>query len=174
MMPVQGGMPPMGMISQGTGTLTDTQQQNLVEVLGNYDTNKLSDDDAKALVNEIKELGLQQNRGLAEALGSAGIDVGELAQQAGIAAPGGQGGAGGPPGGAGGPPGGGKGGPPGGGGAQGAKGPDSAAVQTMQSIVDELQEAASDSDEEDFSTLLIERLQAAGLDTSQPIVDYLI
>lgn len=80
-------------------------------------------------------------------------------------------GAGGPPGGGrGGPPGGGTGGPPPGGGGQGAKGPDSAAIATLQSVVEQQQEASET--EADTSLVLRASLEAAGLDTSSPTVDY--
>jgi len=87
-----------------------------------------------------------------------GIDAKALGDQAG----GGLGGAGGR----------GKGGPPPAGAGQGAKGLDSAAIETLQSVVEQLQEATET--EEDFSLVLLESLEAAGLDTSSPIVDYMV
>ncbi len=166
----------MGMMGQGSSSLTSDQQQGLDDVLSNYDTKNLSDDDAKAVVEAIKELGLQPGRGLAQALSGAGIDARELAQQAGLGAPG-EGGTGGGKG-QGGPGGSGGGGRPGGpngpGGSGGVQGPDSAAVQTLQSVVEQLQDALSESDDDttDFTSLLLEKLDEAGVDTSAPIVDF--
>jgi len=42
----------------------------------------------------------------------------------------------------------------------------------LQSVVEQLQEATET--EEDFSLVLLESLEAAGLDTSSPIVDYMV
>ena len=152
----------MAMTGQGAKSLSDTQKQGLEEVLANYDPKNLSDDDAKSLVAQIKDVGLQPGRGLSEALGSVGIDARGLAQQAGLGDQGGPGGGKGGPGGVGGP-----------GGGPGAKGPDSAAVQTLQSVVEQLKASMSDGDsEEDFAALLLQKLEEAGLDTSEPILDF--
>ncbi|WP_299937059.1 hypothetical protein [uncultured Pelagimonas sp.] len=176
MMMIQGGMPPMGMMGQGSGSLSSDQKQGLDDVLSNYDTKNLSYDDAKAVVEAIKELGVRPGHGLAQALNGLGIDARELAQKAGLGAPGeGDLGGGKGPGGTGGPSsGGGPGGPGGPGGSGGAQGPDSAAVQTLQSVVEQLQESLSESDDDttDFTSLLLEKLDEAGVDTSAPIVDF--
>ncbi len=59
------------------------------------------------------------------------------------------------------------------GGYGGANGSDNAAVETLQSIVEQLQELAEQSDsEEGFSSQLRGILERAGLETSQPILDY--
>lgn len=169
MLSVQGGVPPSPSASLGAKPLSETQQQGLDDLLSIYDAETLSDEDARSLVEGIRDLEIQRGAALTEALGSAGFDARELAAQAGIA---GKPGGGGGPGGAGGPPpaGGGGGGP---GGAQGSKGPDSAAVQALQSIVEQLEEEASETDADtDFSSLLQQALEDAGIDTSQPILDF--
>ncbi|WP_299922840.1 hypothetical protein [uncultured Pelagimonas sp.] len=173
MMMIQGGMPPMGMMGQGSGSLSSDQKQGLDDVLSNYDTKNLSEHDAKAVVEAIKELGVQPGRGLAQALNGLGIDARELAQKAGLGAPG-EGGPGGGKGSGGPGGGGGPGGPGRPGGSGGAQGPDSAAVQTLQSVVEQLQESLSESDDDttDFTSLLLEKLDEAGVDTSAPIVDF--
>lgn len=154
-------------MGQGQRNLTETQSSGLTEVLSNYDAENLSDDDAKALVEEIKDLGIQRGSGLTEALGEAGIDARGLAQQAGIS---GSSGSNAPPEGG---QGGGPGGPGGAGGGGGAKGPESAEVQTMQAVLEQLQASEKEADtDENFATLLLQSLEDAGLDTSQPIVDF--
>ncbi|MEP2920765.1 hypothetical protein [Sulfitobacter sp.] len=158
MMTIQGGMPAQNSYGQNASGLSDTQKAGLAQALQNYDVENLSDEDAKGLVSQIDELGIEAGRDLTAALGSVGIDAKALGDQAG----GGPGGAGGR----------GKGGPPPAGAGQGAKGPDSAAIETLQSVVEQLQEATET--EEDFSLVLLESLEAAGLDTSSPIVDYMV
>lgn len=174
MMSIQSVASSVSLMSQSAQSMTDTQKQELEEVLNSYDTENLTDDDAVSLVSEIKDLGISAGKDLTSALASAGLDARELADQAGLSGtggPGGSGGPGGPGGGKGGP--GGPGGPGGAGGGQSASGPDSAAVQTLQSVVEQLQETYSEEDsEEDFTTLLLQELEAAGLDTSEPILDF--
>lgn len=98
------------------------------------------------LVENIRDPGIQPGRGLSEALAAAGIDAGELAQQAGLGRAEGRNGP---------PSRGGKGGP---GGGQGANGPDSVAVQPLQSVVEQLQEASAASEtDEDFTSLLLQQ-----------------
>lgn len=159
------------LLSRGSDTLSNTQKQALDSLLSDVDAENLSDDEAKALVSGIQEAGISEGRGLAQALGAAGIDARGLAEQAGLG-PKGAGGAAGPEGAAGGgrPPGGG-GGPGGAGGPQGGsptEGADEASVQIMQSIVDQLSEYT---EEEDYQNILQAALEEAGLDPSQPIVD---
>lgn len=51
--------------------------------------------------------------------------------------------------------------------------PDSLRVQTLASIVREVLASTDDiPPEEDFTTMLLQKLEEAGLDTSAPIVDY--
>jgi hypothetical protein len=163
MLSIQGGMPPASGVSLGARSLSETQKQGLDDLLSSYDAETLSDDDAKSLVEGIKDLDIQPGSALSGALGAAGFDARALATQAGIAGErGGPGRAEGPGGGGGGP-----------GGAQGAKGPDSAAVQTLQSVLEQLEQSASETDsDEEFGALLTQALQEAGLDPSQSILDY--
>jgi hypothetical protein len=146
----------MGGMTPKTQSLTDTQKQGLDDVLSNYDVENLSDSDAKEIVSQIEELGIAKGQGLASALGDVGIDARDLAEQAGIGSAEGNGDR--PP-----PP------PPGG----GPKGPDEAAISTLQPVVEQLQASVDASDEDvDFETMLTQALDDAGLDTSSPIVDY--
>ncbi|SNR61416.1 hypothetical protein [Puniceibacterium sediminis] len=159
------------MLSQNrqNSPLTQNQSTKLAETLSRYDADNLSDDDAKALVTSIRELGIKAGSGLADALGAAGIDAGDLAQKAGIGGPGGPpGGKGGP----GGPPPGGKGGPPPGGG-QGAKGVESV-DEAVVSLIKDAAEAyeASEDEESSFADILAAKLEEAGYDPSQPVVDF--
>lgn len=152
---IQGGMPTMAGMSSKAQSLTDAQKQGLDDVLSNYDAENLSDSDAKEIVSQIEELGITKGQGLASALDDVGIDARELAELAGI---GGAEGKGDRP-----PP------PPGG----GPKGPDEAAIATLQSVVEQLQASVDANDEDvDFGTMLTQALEDAGLDTSSPIVDY--
>lgn len=158
-MTIQGSMPVQNSYSQNSSGLSDAQKTGLTEALAKIDVENISDEDATALVSAITELGVEAGRDLTSFLGGAGIDAKALGDQAGAA----------------GPPGGGRAGPPGGGGGggpQGAKGPDSAAIETLQSVVEQLQEETET--DEDFSLVLLESLEAAGLDTSSPIVDYMV
>lgn len=153
MMGIQGGMPPVGFGATGSQSLNDTEKQKLSDLLANYDTESLSDEQAKEIVDGIKELDITPGRGLSEALGNVGIDARALAEQAGLRAPGGNVGPSGPD--------------------SGAKGPDSAAVHTLRSVVEQLLETTSDDEDGSiFSARLSETLEAAGVDTSSPVLDY--
>lgn len=152
-----------------TNSLTEDQSTKLTDTLANYDADNLSDDDAKALVSAIKEMGITAGSGLTDALAGAGIDARELADQAGIGG-GGPSGAGGPPGGAGGPPGGGgPGGPGGGGGGSAVSEVDEAVLSLVQEAVDSYAESDT---EESFADILAAKLTENGYDSSQPIVDF--
>jgi hypothetical protein len=155
----------MGMMKGGMAgansqqSLSETQKQGLSELLSNYDAANLSDEDAKSLTDGIKELGIQRGKELAQALGDAGFDARALAEQAGLKGSQGQGG----------PNGGSKGGTP----PVDAKGPDSSAVQTLQSVVEQLQDLLEENTEDtDYSAKLTEILEESGLDPSEPILDY--
>lgn len=158
MLPIQGGGPPIGFLGEAASAMSTAQKQGLEDALSNYDVENLSDEDAASLVEAIKALEIQPGAELAAALGEAGIDARALAEQAGIVPEGAGEGRpdGGPP-----PP------PPGGG-----QGPDLAAVEMLQEIVDTLLEAGETDEDADFGTALREAMEAAGLDTSGPILDY--
>lgn len=70
---------------QQSTKMTDEQTDKLAEFLSNYDTENLSDDDAQAIVREVKGLGITAGADLASALGDAGISAQDLAEQAGVA-----------------------------------------------------------------------------------------
>lgn len=154
--------------TQGVKTLSVDQKTGLTDLLSQYDTSDLSDEDAKSIVDGIKELGISSSRELASVLRDSGVDARGLAQQAGVGGKEGgppPGGGKGGPGGAGGP--GGPGGSGGAGQSSGAKGPDETAVQLLEEAVAALAEG-----EEDSTTSLSDLLQEAGVDVTQPIVDF--
>lgn len=152
-----------------TNSLTQEQSTKLADSLSKVAVDNLTDDDAKALVATIKELGISPGSGLTEALASAGIDARELADQAGIkgGGPGGNGPPGGP--GAGGPPPGGGGGPDGVGGASSSSGVDDAILTLIQEAAESYAETET---EETFAEILAATLTENGYDSSQPIVDF--
>ncbi|MEP2642784.1 hypothetical protein [Roseobacter sp.] len=138
--------------------LTEEQSTKLTKALTEYDTENLSDDDAKALVSTIKELGIAPSAGLAKALSEAGIDARELAEQAGISG-GGPGGPGGGPGGPGRP--------------DGQSGSSSGVDEAVLSLIQEATESYEASEiEESFADILAATLTENGYDSSQPTVDF--
>lgn len=158
---IQSGMQMSGYSTQST-QMTEQQNAQLKNILAEYDSTSLSDDDAKELVATIKEMGINPSEELATVLADSGIDAQALAEQAGI------GGAGGLPGGGGGPGGPGGGGH-GGGGPRGVESLDEAVV----SLITEALEAYDESDEtQSFAELLAEKLDEQGYDSSKPAIDY--
>lgn len=144
----------LSFLFQSQPSLTAEQKTALNDVIAKYDASDLSDDDAKALVEEISELGVSKGDDLTAALTDAGIDPKALAEQAGIGR--GEG-----------PP------PPPATALGGSKGPESEEVKTLLSIVESLRESTEENGtEEFFGSLLAEALQEAGIDTSSPIVDF--
>lgn len=136
--------------------LSETESQQLTEILSNYNTEELSDDDAKTLVSRIQEIGIETGVGLANALNEAGIDAKELGTQAGVGGPKG----------ANGPPGSGK----GGGGPQGVESVDDTIVSLVADAVDAYE--TSDEDSESVWSLLEPALEEAGYDTSVNLIDF--
>lgn len=153
-----GGMPPPPPPPQGA-KMTEEQGQDLTDFLADYDTDDLSEDDAKQIVSKIQELGITPNADLASVLSGSGIEMQALGELAGISPP-----EGGPP--AGGPP---PGGPPPSGGPRGSESVD----ETVVSMIAEAVEAYEDSDgSESLWSILEPALQEAGYDTSQPMIDF--
>lgn len=145
--------------SQQGMKLTEEQNQKLTNFLSNYNSDNLSDGDAKEIISQIKELGITPGSGLASVLTEAGMDVKGLAEQAGI---GGPSGAGGPP----------PGGPPPGGPPPGANGRDSV-DDTLVSLIEDAAQSYEESDDaESIWSILEPTLQEAGYDTSQPVIDF--
>ena len=63
-------------------TLTSDQSTKLTELLSNYDAKSVSEADAKAIAAQVKELGIQPGKAMAEAMGTQGFDaksIGEMA-----------------------------------------------------------------------------------------------
>ncbi|KIN68591.1 hypothetical protein [Sulfitobacter donghicola] len=147
-----------------TQKLSDTQGQQLTGILSEYDAENLTEDDAKNIVSQIEEAGINAGSALTSALSDAGIDAKELGSMAGV------GGAGRPSG----PP------PGGGGGPRGAGGPPPEASngiesvdETIVSLVTEAVEAYETSEEADSVwTLLETSLEEAGYDTSENLIDF--
>lgn len=132
-------------------TLTEEQSTGLSDLLKEYDASDLSDDDAKAIVAQIKELGIAPGSGLSDALAAAGIDARDLADQAGI---------GGGPNGKSGPP-------PGGGEGRGTVNSDAVAL-----IAEVLESMETDESETSFIETLKQRMEDQGISSSDPIIDY--
>ncbi len=153
---------------QQSTKISDEQAEKLTDFLSNYDTNDLSDDDAKDIVSQIKELGISPSSDLTSALGDAGINAKDLAEQAGIGGASGPGGSGGPggPGGADRPP------PP-------PPPPQetqgiSSVDESIVTLIADAVETYADSDEEDGSSwnAVSSALEEAGYDTSVSLIDF--
>jgi hypothetical protein len=158
--------------AQQSSKLTEQQGQKLTELLTNYDADNLSENDAKEIVSQIKELGIKPGSGLASALETSGIDAKGLAELAGIQGAEGAKPSGGPPGG-GGP--GGSGGPPPGGGGKGRDSVDDTAVSLIADALESYTSATSSTSEsttESFWSVLEPALQAAGYDTTKSVIDF--
>lgn len=157
--------------TQQSSKLTEQQGQKLNEFLTNYDSSNLSENDAKEIVSQIKELGIKAGSSLATALETNGIDAKGLAELAGV-----QGAEGAKPSGP--PPGGGKGGPGGAGGPppSGGKGRESVDDTAVSLISDALESytsaAETDGSTESFWAVLEPALQAAGYDTTKSVIDF--
>ncbi len=137
------------------------QGQKLTVVLSIYYTNNLTNDDAKSLVAQIKEIGIESGTGLATALGDAGIDARALGKQAGVGGP--------PPGAP--PPGGGPGGscvpaPSAG------KGRDSVDDSIVSLIAQAVESYQNSDTAETLWSVLEPVLPDAGYDTSKPSIDF--
>lgn len=80
-----------------TQALTSDQGSKLTELLSKYDAKNVSETDAKTIANEVKEIGIQQGKALADAMKSQGFDAQSISN---LAAPekagGAKGGKGGP------------------------------------------------------------------------------
>ncbi len=148
-----GGMTPQ-MIAPPTQSLSEEQETGLQDILSNYDTDNISDEDAAEIVSGIQELGIQPGKALGDALGTAGINARDLASQAGIAPKG-------PP-----PPG----GPGGGQGGGQTGGVNEAAVEVLESVLEALESDELTSADE-FQAYLQEQLEEAGLDPTASLVD---
>lgn len=60
------------------------QKAGLQSLLQNFDSAKMSEDDAKALVGGIRELGIDSSRALGNALNRAGFEPAALVEKAGL------------------------------------------------------------------------------------------
>lgn len=171
-MQITSAMSHMQNATQQSSKLTEQQGQKLNEFLTNYDSANLSEDDAKEIVSQIKELGIKSGSSLATALEENGIDAKGLAELAGVKGAESARPNGGPPGG-GGP--GGAGGPPPGGGGKGRDSVDETAVSLISDALESYTSATSDTSTtttESFWSVLEPTLQAAGYDTSKSVIDF--
>jgi hypothetical protein len=171
-MQITSAMSYMQNATQQSSKLTEQQGQKLTEFLTNYDSDNLTENDAKEIVSQIKELGIKSGSGLTSVLEENGIDAKGLAEMAGVQGAEGARPSGGPPGG-GGP--GGAGGPPPGGGGKGRESVDETAVSLISDALESYTSATSstsDTTTESFWSVLEPTLQAAGYDTSKSVIDF--
>lgn len=150
---------------QQSSKLTDEQAEGLTEILENYDSSDLSDDDAKDLVDQIKELGITAGSDLTSALSDVGIDARSLAEQAGIGGASGPGGTGATEGGEGPPP-----PPPPPQDTQGVSSLDESLVELIAETVESYTE--SDDEEDTLWSTVSSALEDAGYDTTQTLIDF--
>jgi len=68
----------------GSASITESQTAKLQEILSNFDPESLSTEDAAEIVSQIRDLGIQPGRELAEELKSAGFDPRELREAASV------------------------------------------------------------------------------------------
>jgi len=66
----------------GATPLTPEQLSGLTKVLGTYDSQSLSQSDAKEIVSQVKDLGIAPGRGLATAMADAGFDARDIGRKA--------------------------------------------------------------------------------------------
>ncbi len=59
-------------------TLTTKQLKKVNKILADYDSKSLSEDDAKALMKEIKEAKIPRGKGVEKAINDAGFDFEEI------------------------------------------------------------------------------------------------
>lgn len=152
---ISGGMQMMHS-ARTESKMSNEQSEKLSSLLETYDSDSLSDDDAKKLVSEIKELGIQPGSDLTNALSESGIDARGLADQAGV----GKGGEGGRP-------------PPPHGGGQGSKGVESvddAAVSLISDAVAAYEESTDET--ESLQSILLSAMEEAGYDASEPLISF--
>jgi hypothetical protein len=66
--------------SRSTTTLTDDQKKTISTILSKYDASNISADNAKAIFKAFSDAGIQPQRGMKEAIESAGFDADKLRQ----------------------------------------------------------------------------------------------
>lgn len=154
-----GGPPPPSGFSSGVSqaqqqTLSTEQQEELSEILSEYDASDLSDEDASSIVSQIEELGISAGSALETALADAGFDARTIGDQAGVGEAGGMGG----PGGAGGP---------------GQQSGESTVDETLLDVLSEALDAydSTEDDASSFVEMLTAKLDEAGYDTTKPLFD---
>ncbi|MCJ9428427.1 hypothetical protein [Kordiimonas marina] len=126
--------------------LTDDQKKQISDILSNYDPSKLTKDDAKAIVSQLQDAGIQPGKGFAEAFKAAGFDAKAVGEKAGLKPP--KGGPGGP------------GGPGGLGGAGQGGGLNAKGLQTLKDVLSNYDLSNLSADDEKS---IVEALKGAGL-----------
>lgn len=146
-----GGPPPPSNFGGGLSQaqpqkLSTEQQEQISDILSDYDADNLSDADASSIVSQIEDLGITPGRALESAFSDAGFDARAVGEQAGV-------GKGGP---------GGKGGPA-----------ENKVDEALLEVVADALESFDSSDEDvtSFVDLLSSKLEEAGFDTSKPLFD---
>lgn len=149
-------------LSSKTQALTSDQGSKLTEVLSKYDAKNVSEADAKSIAAQVKDLGIQQGKALADAMKSNGFDAQSIGSMAKSDKAGGkERGTGGPEGSR--PP------PPPKGEGGNAKGSvDSTAVSLLAKVIDSY--GGSDMTEETWAEALAS-LSEKGVDLSKSMVD---
>lgn len=145
-----GGPPPPQSMSTSFSqsqeqTLSTEQQEQITEILSEFDASDLSDADASSIVSQIEELGISAGSALETALADAGFDARTIGDQAGVGQSGGP----------------------------GPQQSDNTIDEALVDIVSEALEAfdSSEEDETSFVDLLTSKLEEAGFDTSKPLFD---
>jgi len=132
-------------------SLTDEQQSTLNEILSQYDPENLTDEDAKSMMDAIRDAGIRPSREVGQTLEAAGFDMEQLKPPAPPEGSG-MGGPGGPP-------------PSG---AEGSSETEDETSQLISQLLEQIQNG--DVSEDDLSSLLL-ALQSEGLTSTGLFVD---
>lgn len=65
-------------------TLSDEQSETVQSILSNYDADSLSEEDAKAIMEQFKEAGIEPSKSLESVMSDAGFDAKQLGEIAGL------------------------------------------------------------------------------------------
>jgi len=79
---------PTGMPPRPEGqSLTDSQKETVSSILSSFDAENLSSDDASAIVEQLKEAGIEPSKSLSSVLASSGFDSKNIAELSGQGKP---------------------------------------------------------------------------------------
>ena len=76
---MQGGMFGMGGMQQQTSSLTDDQKSTVASILSNYDADNITTSSAQEIFQKLLDAGITPQKGLKEAIESAGFDAEQIA-----------------------------------------------------------------------------------------------